>query len=182
MTSPAAGSAHHQPAAALRTNPSSTAREQPVDHSHSTTVPAPISISESNPNPASATECARPAAIANTTMPTTFHANVAASRRKPGASQPRRGCHGRRDRHLRLVPDRLPSRARPVRHAARQRCAPPYRRRLQPATHARPARASTSTSQRAANRLTTAALHRRTAADPQHPSTSSHARAKAHPS
>jgi hypothetical protein len=51
-----------------------------------TTVDAPISISESRPNPASATDRAAIAAMASTTIPTTFQPSVAYSmNRDPGA-------------------------------------------------------------------------------------------------
>jgi hypothetical protein len=47
---------------------------------------APISISESRPNPASATDRAKMAATASTTIPATFHASVTYSRTKPRRS------------------------------------------------------------------------------------------------
>ena len=53
------------------------------DSSQSTTMLAPISISESMPKPANATDCARTAARASTTMPTAFQPKVAASRTRP---------------------------------------------------------------------------------------------------
>ena len=56
------------------------------DSSQITTTEAPISISESSPKPARATERAASAATTSTAIPTTFHASVAYSSRKPHRS------------------------------------------------------------------------------------------------
>jgi hypothetical protein len=56
------------------------------DSSQITTVEAPISISESRAKPARATDRAVMAAMDRTTIPATFHANVAYSSAKPRRS------------------------------------------------------------------------------------------------
>jgi hypothetical protein len=60
------------------------------DNSQTTTTEAAISISESNPKPANATDRADTAAMANTTIPTTFQPSVMYSNAKPRRSSTER--------------------------------------------------------------------------------------------